>query len=276
MEVKGCKVQLQGTIYIDSIFLLNLVMDLYLLLLTVKMLGKTATYSRIFAGSVVGAAGYCIILCLPGISYMLKVLFGMIPVGMLMIKIVCRTKGIKELFHALGYLYVLSFLMGGFIIFLKGKSRALQEHGDSASVLAGIGFVGFVIFRNLIKAYQKKKENHFCKVNIPGDEGDLTIAALVDTGNGLTDPVSQKPVAILDADEWKNLKRWMKPEKYKIIPYHSIGKDSGMLEGYEIDTMEVNGSMGRKQFEKVIIAVFKGKVSRKGSYQMILPPELSI
>ena len=49
-----------------------------------------------------------------------------------------------------------------------------------------------------------------------------------------------------------------------------------MLEGYEIDTMEVNGSMGRKQFEKVIIAVFKGKVSRKGSYQMILPPELSI
>ena len=276
MEVKGCKVQLQGTIYIDSIFLLNLVMDLYLLLLTVKMLGKTATYSRIFAGSVVGAAGYCIILCLPGISYMLKVLFGMIPVGMLMIKIVCRTKGIKELFHALGYLYVLSFLMGGFITFLKGKSRALQEHGDSAAVLAGIGFVGFVIFRNLIKAYRKKKENHFCKVNIPGDEGVLTIAALVDTGNGLTDPVSQKPVAILDADEWKNLKRWMKPEKYKIIPYHSIGKDSGMLEGYEIDTMEVNGSMGRKQFEKVIIAVFKGKVSRKGSYQMILPPELSI
>ena len=68
----------------------------------------------------------------------------------------------------------------------------------------------------------------------------------------------------------------MKPEKYKIIPYHSIGKDSGVLEGYEIDTMEISTSMGKRQFDKVVIAVFKGKVSRKGSYQMILPPELSI
>lgn len=276
MEVKDCKVQLQGTIYIDSVFLLNLVMDLYLLTLTVRMLGKTATYSRILAGSAAGAAGYCIILCLPGISYMLKVLFGMIPVGMLMIKITCRTKGLKELFHALGYLYILSFLMGGFIIFLKGKSRVLTEHGDSAVTLAGAGFAGFVSIKKLLLMYQKRQKAHFCKVSIPGDEGTLTIAALIDTGNGLIEPVSRKPVAILDADEWKNLKLWMKPEKYKLIPYHSIGKDSGMLEGYEIDAMEVNGSMGRKQFEKVIVAVFKGKVSRKGSYQMILPPELSI
>lgn len=268
--------QLQGTIYIDSIFLLNLVMDLYLLSLTAKVLGKTATYPRIFAGSAAGAAGYCIILCLPGISYMLKVLFGMIPVGMLMIKITCRTKGLKELLRALGTLYILSFLMGGFIIFLKGKSRWLAEHGDCASAIAGIGFVGFMIGKKLIAIYRKRQENHFCQVSIPGDEGTLTIDALIDTGNGLVEPVSQKPVAILDADEWKNLRRWMKPEKYKIIPYHSIGMDSGMLEGYEIDTMEINGSMGRKQFDKVIIAVFKGKVSRKGSYQMILPPELSI
>ncbi|MDE5910305.1 MAG: sigma-E processing peptidase SpoIIGA [Lachnospiraceae bacterium] len=268
--------QLQGTIYIDSIFLLNLVMDLYLLTLTARILGKTATYPRIFAGSAVGAAGYCIALCLPGIPYMLKVLLGMVPVGMLMIKITCRTKGIKELLRALGYLYLLSFFMGGFIIFLKGKSRQIAEHGDSAAVIAGIGFVGFVIFRKLVEAYRRRQKEHFCQVSIPGDAGVVTVAALIDTGNGLVDPVSQKPVAILDADRWEGLRRWMKPEKYKIIPYHSIGKDSGMLEGYEIDTMEISTSTGKKQFDKVIIAVFKGKVSRKGSYQMILPPELSI
>lgn len=276
MEVKDCKVQLQGTIYIDSIFLLNLVMDLYLLTLTARMLGKTATYPRIFAGSVVGAAGYCIVLCLPGISYMLKVLLGMVPVGMLMIKIAYRMKGIRELLRALGYLYLLSFLMGGFIIFLKGKSRLLSEHGDSAAAVAGIGFICFVMIRKLIQVYRKRREEHFCKVSIPGDTGVLTVAALIDTGNGLVEPVSQKPVAILDADKWEGLRRWMKPEKYKIIPYHSIGKESGVLEGYEIDTMEISTSMGKRQFDKVIIAVFKGKVSRKGSYQMILPPELSI
>lgn len=273
MEVKNCSVQLQGTIYIDSVFLLNLVMDLYLLTLTVKALGKTATYPRIFAGSIAGAAGYCIILCLPGVGYMLKVLLGMIPVGMAMIKVTCRTRGLKELLQGLGCLYVLSFCMGGIILFLKGK---LAQNGDLAVVIAGMGFAGFVFCRKVIDIWQKKQKNHFCRVNIPGDEGTLTIAALVDTGNGLTEPVSGKPVAILNAEEWKNLKQWMRPEKYKLIPYHSIGKDSGMLEGYEIEAMEVDGAMGKKRFEKVIIAIFQGRVSQKGGYQMILPPELSI
>ena len=61
-----------------------------------------------------------------------------------------------------------------------------------------------------------------------------------------------------------------------MIPYHSIGKERGLLEGYEIDEIVVKGHTGRKQFEKVIVAVYKGKVSGKGSYQMILPFQLSI
>ena len=80
----------------------------------------------------------------------------------------------------------------------------------------------------------------------------------------------------MDEEVWNSLKRWMRPEKYKMIPYHSIGKERGLLEGYEIDEIVVKGHTGRKQFEKVIVAVYKGKVSGKGSYQMILPFQLSI
>ena len=109
-----------------------------------------------------------------------------------------------------------------------------------------------------------------------GDEGYVEVSALIDTGNGLVEPFSKKPVAILDADKWEGMKKWMKPEKYKVIPYHSIGKDKGIMEGYEIDTMRVKGNDGEKQYDKVVVTVFKGKVSGDGSYQMILPPELSI
>ena len=266
--------QLQGTIYIDSIFLLNLVMDLYLLALTAKILGKTATYPGIFAASVIGAAGYCLILCLPGIAYILKVLFGMFPLGAFMIKTACRTKGIKELLTGEGYLFFVSFLLGGFIIFLKDKLP--EGWGDSLVLTAGMGFAGFAVCRKFIDILQKRKRERFCKVLIAGDGGPVEIAALIDTGNGLIEPVSRKPVAILEETKWENLKIWMKPEKFKLIPYHSIGKDHGMMEGYEVDAMEVKGSLGDKRFEKVVIAVFKGKISRKGSYQMILPPELSI
>ena len=185
--MNGCGVQLQGIVYIDSIFVLNLVMDLYLLLLTAKALGKTVSYLRIFAGSVMGAAGYCLILCVPGISYILKVLLGMIPVGGLMIKIACGTKGIKELLRAMGYLFTFSFFLGGFIIFLKGKIRILTEYGDSAAALAGMGFAGFALLQSLLKAYRKRSRNHFCKVRLLGDGGAVAFTALIDTGNALVD-----------------------------------------------------------------------------------------
>lgn len=276
MEVKNCRVQLQGTVYIDSVFLVNLVMDLYLLALTVKILGKTATSLRIFAGSVVGAVGYCLVLCLPGIPYTLKILFGMIPLGGLMIKIVCRTKGGRELLRGLGTLFTCSFFLGGFILFFREKIKAFSGYGDSIAVLFGTAFVGTAFLKRLLDFYRKKKESLFCQVSLLGDSGPVEFAALIDTGNGLVEPISQKPVAILEAEQWKKLKIWMKPEKYKIIPYHSLGKENGVMEGYEIGTMKVKGKESEKQFNEVIIAIFKGKVSKKGGYQMILPPELSV
>lgn len=276
MEVKCCKVQVPNTIYIDSVFLMNLVMDLYLLKLTAKVLGKTATYPAILVGSMTGALGYCMVLCIPGVPYWSKVLFGMLPVGMLMIKLTFRTKGFEELFRIMGYLYFFSFVLGGFIIFLKGKMPFLGQYENSLWVLLLLGFAGYAVCAGGIARWRRNRNNCFCMVMLAGDEKPVEVRALIDTGNGLQDPISHKPVAVLDEEVWKNLRRWMRPEKYKIIPYHSIGKENGLLEGYEVDEMVVKGSTGKKQFEKVIIAVFKGKVSGKGSYQMILPFQLSI
>ncbi len=276
MEVKDYKVQMQNTVYIDSAFLFNFVMDLYLLKLTAKILGKTATYPAIFAGSLAGALGYCMVLCIPGISYTGRVVFGMLPVGMLMIKITFRTKGLGELARGMGYLYFFSFLLGGFMIFLKGKIPLFGQYENSLLVLALLGFTGYVLGMGGLSWWERCRRNCFCSVVIAGDEKPIEVKALIDTGNGLEDPVSHRPVAVLDEEVWNSLKRWMKPEKYKMIPYHSIGKERGLLEGYEIDEIVVKGHTGRKQFEKVIVAVYKGKVSGKGSYQMILPFQLSI
>lgn len=276
MEVKDCKVQIQDTVYIDSAFLLNLVMDLYLLRLTVKVLGKTATYLRILLGSLTGALGYCMILCIPEVPYGCKVLFGMLPVGILMIKITCQTAGIAELIRGLGYLYFFSFLMGGFIIFLRERLPVFRTYENSFFLIALLGYAGYAIGQRVLLIYQRNKQNCFCRVILAGDNGPIEVAALIDTGNGLVEPVSSKPVAVLDEEIWENMRQWIKPEKYKIIPYHSLGRKHGILEGYEIDAMEVKGKAGEKRYEKVIIAVFKGNVSGKGNYKMILPLELSI
>ena len=101
---------------------------------------------------------------MPGISYILKVLLGMIPIGGLMIKIACRTKGIKELLRAMGYLFTFSFIMGGFIIFLKGKSRFFADM-NTAVIPAGLGFAGFV------QSMAKKEKQPFLPGGFSGGRG---------------------------------------------------------------------------------------------------------
>lgn len=264
---------MQKIIYIDSIFLMNLIMDLFLLELTAKTLKKTATFLRILSGSLLGAGGYCLILCLPYISYYLKVLLFMLPITAGMIKLGCRTKGFRELLYGTGYLFTYSFLLGGFMLFLIRRIPFLKEHENSLFMLLLLGYMGFRLCLWGIRESGRRKQNHFCRVELEGDETKITLIGLFDTGNGLTEPVSGKPVAILEEEVWQKMKSAKRPEKFKIIPFHSIGKDNGILEGYEVEKVRIEYEMGVRELSCVLIAVFKGKLSVKGEYQIILPPQ---
>lgn len=260
-------------IYIDGIFLENLVMDLLLVRLTAATLKKNAVFSRILAGSIFGAAGYCLILCLPGISYPAKVAFGMIPTAMGMIRLGCKTTGMRELIYGTGCLFAYSFLLGGFMLFLISRLSLLGVRENSRFAVLLAGALGFEICMWGIKRYRRVRENHFCQVELEGDEENIRICALVDTGNGLVEPVSRKRVAILEEEVWDKMKKAKRPEKYKAIPFHSIGKKNGILEGYEVEKIRIKYEMGIKELTHVLIAVSKERLSSGGKYQMILPPE---
>lgn len=268
--------QTEGNIYLENIFLLNLIMNLYLLKLTGSVLKCKTGCFRVFTGSLLGAVGYCIILCLPKITYGWKMTAGMLPIGILMIRLGLGTKGRKELLYAAGWMFTFAFLLGGFIIFLRGKLLFGRQHENTMLLIAALGFGGYELLKKGLEVYFRRREDKMRRVRISADMGDVEITALVDTGNGLVDPVSLKPVAVLEEDIWKKMTKWMRPEKYRVIPFHSIGKEHGLLCGYEVELMEVEGEIGKRQHKNVVIAVFKGKLSKTGGYQMILPPELSI
>lgn len=272
-EVKRCRVQAEGVVYIEKIFLLNLLMNLFLLRLTAGTCGKTVSVKRCFAGGFFGALAYCLILCLPELSYMGKVLTGMLPVGLFMVKLTLKTKGAKELLYGTGRLFTFSFLLGGFMLFLKGR---VWNFAGSSLLTILAGWIGYEIIRKGVDGWKQKKKDCFRTVTLPADHGKLEVSALVDTGCGLVDPLSRKPVAVLEEKVWEYMSGQKRPEKYRVIPFHSIGKEHGYLEGYEVEFMKVTGKLEECEYEKVIIAVFQGKMSKCGNYQMILPPELSV
>lgn len=262
---------MQRVVYIDGIFMMNLIMDFFLLSLTAGILKKTATFLRTLTGSLIGSVGYCLALCLVDLPYYMMVLFFMIPTAMIMVKVGCRTKGVKEVLYGTGYLFTYAFLMGGALLFLRNRLAVFGTNSMIFTVF--LGYLGFLVCRRGIQKYAAARENHFCRVIIPGDESHLLICGLIDTGNGLREPVSGRPVAILEKEIWNKMKRWKRPEKFRIIPFHSIGKARGTLEGYEVDHIRIEYENGSKELHGVLIAVFDGRLSSKGRYQMLLPPE---
>jgi len=261
-----------NVLYIDSIFLINFVMDLFLLTLTVKSLKNTATFIRILTGSLIGAAGYCLVLLFPRASYPVKVVVGMIPVTVVMLKAGCNVKGVLQLCKGMVYLFTYAFFLGGFILFLRNNISLFRGNELSFWLLLLSGYLGFQICIWGIGHYKKAAANYFCEVEMEGDNKPLTVFGLVDSGNGLKDPVSGKEVAVLEEEVWNQMTWAKKEEKYKAIPFHSIGKEHGIMEGYEVNRIVVKTQSGKRELHEIPVAVYKGRLSVKGEYRMILPP----
>ena len=173
------------TVYIENVFLLNLVMNLYLFRLTGFILRKSTTLLRILLGSVAGALGYCISICFFNDSQSLLMVLVMLPVSVLGCFFVFKGKTIYEVLRHTGYLYCVAFFLGGGLLFLQRQIPFLQMMKSSAILILVCAGVMYEGGRVLIRFLQKRKENPFCTVILQGESEELQITALIDTGNGL-------------------------------------------------------------------------------------------
>lgn len=261
------------TVYVESIFLLNIVMNIYLFKLTSKIIQKPTTFLKILGGSVTGAVLFCINLVLQNV-FQLPVIFIMFPTSVLTCFIVFRSRSVWELLRQIGYLYTLSFLTGGAFFFLERTIPFLKSMRDSIGLILLAGVFVYEAYSWGIQRIQKKRNCNSCIVKFEGDYEKIQVLALIDTGNSLVEPISGKCVSILEKQIFDKMTHFMRPEKLKIIPFHSLGKEQGVMEGYEIEEMEVVRGNEKKMMKHVVLAVYKGKISSKGKYQMILPSEL--
>jgi len=260
-------------IYIERVFIINLVLNIFILILTAKTLKLSATWLRILIGGSIGALGYCLTLLLP-VTYTVKVLIGLIPLSVLMAKMTFKSQGIKNILRQTGFLFVYAFLIGGLMLFLQRQIPVIGLYADKVWLILILAYSVFAVIDFSIKWWTQNREDDFLKVSIPCGVNMVVVTALVDTGNGLVEPISKKPVAILEETVWEDLKPLMKPEKTKAIPYHNISKTHGLMTGYEISEIFIEKSGQREKYENVIVAISPGKISGNNKYQMILNPQI--
>ena len=261
-------------VYLDSLFLLNFTMNLYLLLLVNKSLHRTATRFRLFLGAVIGGVGYCLMFVLP-VGIVPKVAAASICAGAGMLIFVFKPGSIKAFFQILERMLMYALLMGGGFLLLRNHIKPFRTHMiPIMGMLASGGILMLVFYRETGRREQEKQE--LLEVRLLTRSGfRMTVKAIVDTGNSLKEPISGKPVSVLDRATFEVL--WQNEDRekgFRAIPYRSVGCEGGIMNGYELPeiTFELGGI--KKICRGIYIGVSEQAVSATQNYQMLLHPKL--
>lgn len=224
---------------------------------------------RIFIASAFGAVVSTLLL-------VSKAKFGIVYVSIsflatfYMMFLVCRNKRLQEIMTQTLYFFVLSTVFQELL-------QTIRTVCDIDNMIPALfGTVGLIIAISwfVYKTRKEKIGQLLYRVKIMEQGKYVEVIALLDTGNCLKDPFSKKPVSIVNKEQLKEIWELRKPEKSKIIPFYSVGKEGGILQGMEVEGMVICKGEERIMIQRPIIAVYEGILSQNKRYQMILHREL--
>ena len=263
-------------LYVDSLFLVNFVMNLYLLLLVDRSTLRTATPGRLLAGAAVGGVSGLLPFLLPG-PWILKAVAAGAAGTTGMIFVAFPVKNLRMFLKLLERLLLYSFCMGGALLFLIRSVPSLRGFLTGIFGIMGAGGICFLFVVRVRP--ERKQENSLCRAILIAGETRLEVTALVDSGNSLTEPISGKPVCVVEKEIFEKLRGEEHLAGYRAIPYHSIGKEHGILEGYLLPELRLEFDGIAKSFREVYIAVspygINGEETAEAeSVKMIINPAL--
>ena len=214
------------TIYIDLLLLVNFLFDLLLLLTVNIALKRYSKISRLILASLFGEVTL-LSLILPISSYLLIILKFIL--GIFLCIIAFGYKNFKYTFYNVLYLYMTSIILGGFTYYLSVEFQNINY------LLLLISPLILYVFIKSIKALKEIK-NYYYKIKIVFENGkNLELTSFLDTGNKLIDPITNKPIILINK---KLLKGSINIRSPMYIPYNTINHH-GLLECIKPSYIEI-------------------------------------
>jgi stage II sporulation protein GA (sporulation sigma-E factor processing peptidase) len=272
-------------IYGEYLFLENFATGIMILFFTGKILGrKPGTVPMLLCGFCCGAYAFVLFLPLAGLlSWICK---GAFSVFMVRAAFGIR-KGKKLLQGAAVFLGVTIFYGGIAIAFLTSFSRTgvtaaagvyLPPLTYAAVTAAAAGAALFLwVVLHLLKT-RRMEVRRTMETELILGTASWKLQGLIDSGNDLTDPLTGKPVCIIDRALGQRLLEEADcfgeaETRFRAIPYRAVGTEHGMLDGYRIDALRL--SDGFVLGNPVIAFCEEGHFGEKdGKSQILLPVSL--
>lgn len=249
--------------YADLYFILNFIMNWFLLYITAWWLNEPAHCTRWAVSSAMCAMFSVAITYLTGCGVKLPEIFFATAELIFLIWSAYDPKTFKKFLSELVTYIFLSAFTAGMVFMLK---EIFARKRFSLLFLLLSVFMLFVLFRFLRVsiARQNLKRKSVVNATLVHNGRKQEIKALYDTGNHLVSPYTGESVAVISKDlsEWAHLSENAAP---LLIPYHSIG-GSGMLKTYRLDMLKLQDGSTKKNF----LAAVSGNICTDKEIQMIL------
>ncbi|MCB6365196.1 sigma-E processing peptidase SpoIIGA [Intestinibacillus massiliensis] len=257
-------------VYIDVLAAINFAVDFLLLLATARLAGAYARRARLLAGAAAGAA-YAVLTAfpIPGVLLWPPV---RLAVGLGMVRLAFGPQGRTALGKRFLLFLLVSFGFAGCTVALYLMTGTRLGHGGvyyfdvPFRVVAAACAISYVLSGLLFRGAAKHGAAHQTAEQVEiGLEGRRErFSLLYDTGNDLSDPLTGRPVVVLerraaarllpqellfvctglaDGDCAGLLPRIPEPwrGRFRLLPYRSLGNAGGMLLMLRPDTVQRQG-----------------------------------
>lgn len=234
-------------IYLDVIFLINLLFDFFLLMITSILLRRKVKFKNMISGSLIGALSIFVLFI--NINS-LELFIIKIIISLIMVLVTFKYKNIRYTLKNVIYLYFTSMILGGVLYYLNVEFSYKQEglvfYHDGLS----INFIFLIIFSPIIVyAYIKQiKElrnnyNNYYNCKIYFNNNYLELTGFIDSGNKLVDPYLKRPIILInkkdyiyDINEFKMI----------LVPYQGVNSN-GLLECITPTKISINNKLLKKK-----------------------------
>ena len=259
-------------IYLDSLFFMNLVINLWIMQLVKYKFSLEVKEIRLWGAAAIGAGIYILLFFVPGNSLLLQLIGGLISVP-LMIRIILPRRKRRFFGRMLGAGLAYSFIIAGVLraIFNKWELLTGQEITLFA-VLMGV-YLCTKAGAWLVRKSKQAGKKSIYQVTITSAGTQTRLNALLDTGNSLIEPFSKRPVCLIEEELLARI-TLENTLFLRAIPFRSVGCEQGILYGVEIPSLRIISEENCYVVKNVICAGVGHKLSTKGAYQMLLHPAL--
>ena len=295
------------TIYADVIFMINFLMNSFILYIVSKLISRKTKWYKIIISGFLMALIYCLFIFFPSLRGVNGVAVSAIII-LPGVYIAFKPDKLKEYFNIILTCYITAFSVGGIVFalyylmpdsYMIGDALQFTVNNFSTTLLIFSTCTFYILFKLFYAKLNRVliKNQVFYNITVYSDSNNVKFSALLDTGNSLKDPLNDYPVIVA---EFTAIKAFL-PNKIReifnerkendlaelvsiaaecefsrrirIIPFTSIGKQNGVLCGFRPDKVEIN--TGNKIFtlKNVIIAIYNFSLSEDGTYHGLLGTE---